>query len=300
MHFLRFSTLAAATFLAPAAHAQACEGGAYLNPQLFRGEAAHQSAVAEQEMNVFIGRTGLPAAPLYPIKRIDDVTASGRAPYCWIYSNSVVGFLSGYKLAVVNSELIQPAVLAIANVAPGGKRDPEAVPLKSLSEAEQKSLLDQLRRSKCMGTASGIEVAVAKAEGICAQVEDVAPQVAVGQQGLIARAAYAWEEQSWTGVVTREAPALKVSMQGLAGRFDSVHRARLVVVPTKATSFGFGLYVHPSVPEAIVKKAVAAFQGLSSPSKPLAIALDLGPQFSFVVPSTAQVEKMAEAIGFRK
>lgn len=299
MHLFRFTAIALAACLPGLAHAQACEGGAYLNPQLFRGEAAHQSAMAELEMNTFIGRTGLPTAPLYSIKRADDVTSSGRAPYCWIYSNPVVGLLSGYKPVVVNAEVIRPAVLAITNVISGSRRDGPAVALKSLGEAEQKAVLDQLKRSKCMGTASGIEAAIAKSEGLCAYVEDVAPQVAVGQQGLIAKAAYAWEEQSWAGIATREEAALMASTQGLAGRSDGIHSARLVVVPTRNTSFGFGLYVHPSVSAATVKKAVAAFQALSSPSRPLAIALDLGPQFSFVVPTAQQVEKMGAAIGLR-
>ena len=291
----------AATCLATSAQAQAaCEGGAYLNPQLFRGEAAHQSAVAEQEMQAFIGRTGLPPAPLYSIKRVDDITASGRTPYCWTYSNPVIGLVSGYKLIVVNNEAIQPAVLALTNVVPGPQRDAVAVPLKSLREAEQKAVLDQLSRSKCFGTAAGVESAIVKAEGLCGNLEDVAAQVAVGQQGLIARAAYAWEEQSWAGIATREGAALTTSMKGLAGRSEKVHSARLVVVPTKGTSVGFGLYVHPSVSDATIKKAVAVFQGLSSPSKPLAIALDLGPQFSFNVPTADQVDKMRMAIGLGK
>jgi hypothetical protein len=53
------------------------------------------------------------------------------------------------------------------------------------------------------------------------------------------------------------------------------------------------------VSDAQIKKAVAVFQGLTSPSKPLAVALDLGPQFSFVAPAADQVEKMRAAIGLR-
>ncbi len=290
---------AAALLLAPAAHAQACEGGAYLNPQFFRGEAAHQSAVAEQEMRTFIAKTGLPAQPVYSIKKVDDVTASGRTPYCWIYSNVVVGVMSSYKPVVVNVEPVQPAVLAITNVV-NGPADAAPVPLKSLPPAEQKAVLDQLSRSKCWGTANGVETWVAKSEGLCGNVEEVAPQAAVGQQGLIAKAAFAWEEGSWAGIATREASAMSLTMKNLAGRSEKLHTARLVVVPTKATGVGFGLYVHPSVPDATVKKAVATFKELSSPSKPLAIALDLGPQFNFVTPSAEQVDKMSAAVGIRK
>ncbi len=290
-----------AVCLAPTVHAQGgCEGGAYLNPQLFRGEASHQSAVAEQEMHAFISRTGLPVAPLYSIRQITDITFSGKTPYCWIYGNPVIGLQSGYKVAVVNTELVHPAVLAITSVPPGAPTDAAPVALASLPPAEQRNVLDRLKRSRCMGTTAGIEAAVVKAEGICAMVEDISPQAAIGQQGLYAKAAFAWEPDNWAGVATRDASAMKASMKGLAGRSEQVHQARLVVVPTQGASVGFGLYVHASVPDATVKKAVAAFQGLNAPSKPLAIALDLGPQYSFVVPSADQVNKMAAAIGLTR
>jgi hypothetical protein len=289
----------AAAGLAPAAQAQTCEGGAYLNPQLFRGEAAHQTAMAEQEMHAFIAKTGLPSTPMYAIKRVDDITSSGRTPYCWVYTNPVIGLVSGYKLVVVNGEAIQPAVLAITGVVPGAKPDAGAVPLKSLTAAEQKALLERMQRSKCFGTTAGVETAIARAEGLCGNIEDVAPQAAVGQQGLIAKAAFAWEDQSWTGIATREGLALNTSLKGLAGRFENIHAARLVVVPTKGTSVGFGLYVHPSVSDATIRKAVSVFQGLTSPSRPLAVALDLGPQYSFIAPTTEQVQQMRTAIGLR-
>ncbi len=288
----------AAAALAPGAQAQTCEGGAYLNPQLFRGEAAHRSALAEQEIHGLMTRIGLPTAPIYSIKRVDDITSSGRAPYCWAYVNPVIGLLSGYKLVVVNNEAIHPAVVAITAIVPGTQLDVSAVELKSLPAAEQKVILDRMQRSKCFGTAAGVETAIVRAEGVCGNVEDVAPQATVGQQGLIAKAAFAWEDQLWTGIVTRAGAALNTNLKGLAGRFESIHAARLVVIPTKGSSVGFGLYVHPSVPEAMVKKAVAAFQNLS-PSKPLAVALDLGPQFSFVEPSADQIEKMRAAVGIR-
>jgi hypothetical protein len=299
LSLISVSLVLAAVCLAPAAQAQSCDGGAYMNPQLFRGEAAYQSAVAEQEMHAFIGRAGLPQAPLYAIKKVDDITSSGRTPYCWVYTNQVTGLMSGYKLAVFNNEVVQPAVLAIT-AAGKAATDAGAVALKTLPPAEQKAVLDQLQRSKCFGTAASVEGAIAKAEGLCGNVEDVAPQATVGQQGLIAKASYAWDEQSWAGVVTREPAALGVSLKGLAGRSEKVHQARLVVVPTKATSVGFGLYLHASVPDATAKKAVAAFQGLTAPSKPLAVALDLGPQFSFVAPTAEQLEKMRAAIGLGK
>jgi hypothetical protein len=290
---------AALTATAAQAQAPACEGGAYLNPQLFRGEAAHQSALAEQEMHNFMVRTGLPSTPIYSIKKVDDITSSGRTPYCWAYANPVIGFLSGYKLVVVNGEPIHPAVLAITSTSPGAKPDTGAIPLKSLSAAEQKAVLERMQRSRCFGTTAGVEAAIVAAEGLCGGIEEVAPQAAVGQQGLIAKAAFAWEDAAWAGIATREAAALSANLKGLAGRFESVHAARLVVIPSKGTSVGFGLYVHPSVTDAQIKKAVAAFQGLSSPARPLAVALDLGPEFTFITPSPEQIAKMRTAIGLR-
>jgi hypothetical protein len=291
----------AAAFAATAAQAQApaCEGGAYLNPQLFRGEAAHQSALAEQEMHNFMVRTGLPSTPIYSIKKVDDITSSGRTPYCWAYANPVIGFLSGYKLVVVNGEPIHPAVLAITSTTATAKPDAAAIPLKSLSPAEQKAVLERMQRSRCFGTTAGVEAAIVAAEGLCGGIEEVAPQAAVGQQGLIAKAAFAWEDAAWAGIATREGAALNASLKGLAGRFESVHAARLVVIPSKGTSVGFGLYVHPSLTDAQIKKAVAAFQGLSSPAKPLAVALDLGPEFTFITPAPEQIAKMRTAIGLR-
>ncbi len=161
--------------------------------------------------------------PLYAIKKVDDITASGRTPYCWVYTNQVTGLMSGYKLAVFNNEVVQPAVLAIT-AAGKAATDAGAVALKTLPPAEQKAVLDQLQRSKCFGTAAGVEAAIAKAEGLCGNVEDVAPQATVGQQGLIAKAVFAWEEQSWAGAVTRESAALGVSLKGLAGRSEKCTR----------------------------------------------------------------------------
>ena len=294
-----YAAVVLTTALVPSVQAQTCEGGAYLNPQLFRGEAALRSTLAQQEIRDFMGGIGLPTTPLYAIKRVDDITASGRTPYCWAYANTVVGLLSGYKLVVVNNEVIQPAVFAITAVVAGAKRDAGVVELKNLPAAEQKAVLERMQRSKCFGTADGVEAAIVRAEGICGSVEYVAPQAAIGQQGLISKAAFEWEEQTWTGIATREAIAITNDLKGLAGRSESVHSARLVVIPTKGTSPGFGLYVHSSVPEATVKKAVAAFQGLSAPSKPLAVALDLGQKFSFITPSADQIDKLRTTIGIR-
>lgn len=283
-----------------AAATQACECGGYLNPQLFNGDTASVRSITEQEMRSFIGTTGLPAAPVYSIKQIDEVTSSGRAPFCWIYANQVIGLMCGYKPVVVNTEPGQQVVLVISSVVAGGQKDAGTVPLKSLSEKEQLAVLDQLKRSKCIGTAGGADTEIVKAEGLCAFVISMSPQSAVGQQGLIARAAYEWDDQTWAGVVTRNATVLKASVKGFAGKSENVHLARLVTVPTQGTSMGFGLYMHPSVPDAVTRKAVAAFQNLAAPSTALAIALDLGSKFAFAIPASCQVDKMTAAIGFRK
>ena len=59
---------------------QACEGGTYLNPQLFNGDTASVRSIAEQEMRSFIGTTDLAASSIYSIKQIDEITSTGRAP----------------------------------------------------------------------------------------------------------------------------------------------------------------------------------------------------------------------------
>ena len=282
------------------AAAQACEGGAYLNPQLFSGESAIQRSRAEQEMRTFMDTTGLSTSAMYSVKQVDEVTSPGRAPYCWIYANQVMGLLSGYKPVVVNTEMGQPAVLVITSAVAGGPRDPGAVPLSTLDAKEQLAVLDQLKRSKCVGTTGGVDTEIVKTEGLCAIVVVVSPQSAVGQQGLIARAAYEWDDNTWAGVVIRSSTGLKTSLKGFAGKSDNVHLARLVSVPTKSTSMGFGLYVHASVPDTVIRKSTAAFQNLSAPSTALAVALDLGPKFAFAVPTADQLGKMADAIGFRK
>ena len=45
---------------APSVAGALAYGGAYLNPQLFRGEAAHQITIAEQELRGFLAGSGLP------------------------------------------------------------------------------------------------------------------------------------------------------------------------------------------------------------------------------------------------
>ena len=63
---------------------------------------------------------------------------------------------------------------------------------------------------------------------------------------------------------------------------------------------GFGLYMHPSLPDAVTRKAIPAFHNLAVPSTALAIALDLGPKFAFAVPTPYQVDETTAAIGFGK
>ena len=164
-------------------------------------------------MRSFIGTTGRPAASMYSIKQIDEVTSSGRTSFCWIYANHVSGLMSSCKPVVVNTEPGQTVVLVFSSAVAGGQKDAGAVPLKSLSRKEQLAVLDQLKRSKCIGTAGGVDTEIVKAERLCAFVVSMSPQSAVGQQGLIARPAYEWGDQTWAGVVTRNAAVLKASLR---------------------------------------------------------------------------------------
>ena len=156
------------------------------------------------------------AAPFYFIKQVDEVTSFGRKPYCWIHSNQVIGLMSGYKPVVVNSEA-GPVVLAITNMVAGVQKGAGLIALKSLPEAEKLAVLDQLKRSKCVGSSGGVETEIVKAEGLCAIVVSLVPQATVGQQGVIAKAVYEWDDKNWTGVATRASSALQANLKSMAG-----------------------------------------------------------------------------------
>src|SRR5437868_3781427 len=104
-----FAAVAALAAAASLAHAQSCEGGLYLNPQVIRGEALTQTEAAVKELADFLRPTGLPVAPIINVKSKDEVTAALRSdrPPCWVYGNPVVGLASGYKPVAVNREEIR-------------------------------------------------------------------------------------------------------------------------------------------------------------------------------------------------
>ena len=112
------------------AHAQSCQGGLYLNPQVIRGEGASQTESALRELIEFVRPTGLSVAPVLNIKETEDVIAAVKkpSPPCWIYGNPVVGLASGYKPVAVNMDPIQSSVLILGNV--GKVKDGKPVELK--------------------------------------------------------------------------------------------------------------------------------------------------------------------------
>lgn len=73
-----------------------------------------------------------------------------------------MGLTSGCKPTVANLEAGQPAVLVISSTVAGGQKDGRAVQLKNLDAKEQLAVLDQLKRSKWIGTAGGVETEIVK------------------------------------------------------------------------------------------------------------------------------------------
>lgn len=276
------------------AQAQSCEGGAYLNPQTIRGEALALAKLADGDLQAVLARTGLPTQPLQNIKRADDIKTLKKPP-CWVFGNPVVGLSSGYRAAVINTEVIQPAVLLIGDA--GAGKDVTPAILSSLPEAKRTSLLERLKKTKCYGIANGVTTTVVKTESLCGTVEEVTPHSGLGQSYLTSKAGFEWDETRWVGVITRDSSALRTSLKGVIGKSSQLSDAQLVVIPSRQTIFGYGLYVHASVPDADMKKAVAAFMAISAPSSGQVIALDLGAKFKFVVPSQEQLQQAAAAIG---
>lgn len=74
-----------------AVHAQSCEGGLYLNPQVIRGEGASQTESALRELSDFFRPAGLSVAPVLNIKETQDVLTAVKkpVPLCLIYGNPV-------------------------------------------------------------------------------------------------------------------------------------------------------------------------------------------------------------------
>lgn len=300
---LSFQTAFSASLLACSIHAVAqprCEGGAYLNPRLIRGESISAIATAEAEaaLGALIGRTGLPTKPLVNIKRKDELlelTKSARPP-CWIVGNPVAGLGAGYKAAAINVEPIRAFVFMLAE-REGAAQDSGPVALDTLAPVEQAKMRDRLRKSRCFGLGLDTAAEIVRTEGLCARVEDVALRSGIGSQVLPGKAVFEWSEQEWTAFVTADPSLGKTNLQGLPGRSPKGASAKLVGISAKTEGMGHGLYVHPSIGDIERLKAASVFLDISAPAKPLAAALDLGPSFSFAVPNAAQTSRIGAAIG---
>lgn len=278
------------------ASAQSCEGGIYLNPQVIRGEGTPQVAGAANELADFLQRAGLPVQPVVNVSNLDEAIAAAKRPRppCWVFGNPVVGLASGYRPVAVNTEDIAAAVLVLGDA--GASQDPKPVELASLKPEEQAQVLAKLKLATCFGIRSGVTTALVKAEKLCGKLVDVPPQSGLGQSYLPTKAAFEWHPDRWVGLVTRAQGAHSVSMAGQVGGEPGIHHARLIVVPTRRSSWGYGLYLRPDLPAELVARATSQFLTLKQPRPSLARALDLGSTFQFATPSSAEVEAMRTAL----
>ncbi|MBW8722379.1 MAG: hypothetical protein JF626_11090 [Polaromonas sp.] len=280
------------------AHAQSCEGGLYLNPQVIRGEGASQTESALKELVDFIRPTGLSVTPVINIRETQDVLTAVKkpAPPCWVYGNPVVGLASGYRPVAVNMDPIQSAVLILADI--GTVKDGTPVELKTLPAADQAKVLAKLKTSSCFGMKSGVTTSLVKAENFCGTVVEILPQQGLGQSYLPTKAAFHWQADRWAGLITRLQSAQAANMKSHHGTDERIHMAQLVIVPTAHSSWGYGLYVHPSASADATKKAATLFDNLKNANPLLLKALDLGAKFDFETPSDAVVEAMKKTLSF--
>lgn len=278
--------------LSCAASAQSCEGGIYLNPQVIQGQGTPQIAGAANELAAFLTRAGLPVTPVVSISNLGEALAAVKSarPPCWVYGNPVVGLASGYRPIAVNTEEIRAGILVVGD--PGTVADPQPVELSSLSPDEQGKAIAKLKQASCFGIKSGVTTALVKSEKICGTVVDVKPQTGLGQSYLPTKAAFEWHPDHWVGVITRVQSAKNASMKSQIGGDPKIHQARLLVVPTRSASWGYGLYLRPDAGADAGKRVETLFAGLKQPSAPLAHALDVGATFHFVTPSAAEADAM--------
>src|SRR6187402_11775 len=276
--------LVALFFSGLSAQAQQCEGGLYLNPQVIRGEGASQTESALKELVDFIRPTGLSVTPVLNIRETQDVLTAVKkpAPPRWVYGNPVVGLASGYRPVAVNMDPIQSAVLILADI--GTVKDGKPVELKTLPAADQAKVLAKLKTTSCFGMKSGVTTSLVKAENFCGTVVEILPQQGLGQSYLPTKAAFHWQADRWAGLITRLQSAQAATMKSHHGTDERIHMAQLVIVPTTNASWGYGLYVHPSAPADVVKKAAALFDSLKNANPLLLKALDLGAKFDFDTP----------------
>jgi hypothetical protein len=279
-----------------AAQAQSCEGGLYLNPQVIRGEGSSQTESALRELIEFVRPTGLAVAPVLNIRETQDVLTAIKKPVppCWVYGNPVVGLASGYRPAAINMDPIQSAVLILGDV--GTEKDGKPVELKKLPPDQQAKILAKLKTTPCFGMKSGVTTSLVKAENLCGSVVEVMPQQGLGQSYLPTKAAFQWQADKWVGLITRLQTAQASTMKSHHGTDDRIHMAQLVIVPATHPSWGYGLYVHSSVPADTVKKAGSQFISLKTTNPLLLKALDIGKTYEFAVPSDTAVEGMRKAL----
>ena len=294
--FLRLLAAGVIACCSSSALAQSCEGGVYLNPQVIRGEGTPQIVGAANELADFLGRAGLNVTPVVSVSNLDDALAAVRRgkPPCWIFGNPVVGLASGYRPVAVNTEEIQAAVLMLAELGPD--KDPKPVELGKLDDKEQARVLAGLKQSTCFGIKSGVTTALVKAEKLCGKVVEITPQAGMGQSYLPTKAAFEWHPDRWVGLVMRVQGARTASMGNQVGADTKIHQARLVVVPTKKSSWGYGIYLRPELPADMGARVAAQFAALKQPNPALARALDVATGFQFALPRATEIEAMRVAL----
>ena len=279
-----------------AVHAQSCGGGLYLNPQVIRGEGSSQTDSTLRELIDFVRPTGLSVSPVLNIRETSDaVSAVKRAvPPCWIYGNPVVGLASGYRPVAINVDPIQSAVLILADI--GSVKDGKPVELKTLPPEQQAKVLAKLKTTSCFGMKSGVTTSLVKAEKFCGTVVEVIPQQGLGQSYLPTKAAFHWQADRWVGLITRLQSAQAATMKSHHGTDERIHMAQLIIVPATNASWGYGMYVHPSISADVVKKATGQFTLLKTSNPMLLKALDLGAKYEFDTPSEANVQAMKKSL----
>lgn len=288
--------LVGAFLVSASAHAQSCQGGLYLNPQVIRGEGASQTESALRELIEFVRPTGLAVSPVLNIRETQDVLTAVKKPDppCWIYGNPVVGLASGYRPVAVNMDPIQSAVLILGDI--GTVKDGKPLEVKSLPPAQQAKVLAKLRTISCYGMKSGVTTALVQAENLCGSVVEVMPQQGLGQSYLPTKAAFQWQADRWVGLITRLQTAQASTMKSHHGTDERIHMAQLFIVPATHPSWGYGLYVHPTVQADVIKKATSRFTGLKTANALLLKTLDLGKTYEFATPSEAAVAAMKKSL----
>jgi hypothetical protein len=263
---------------------------------VIRGEGTLQVARSAQELSEFVGRTGLLAVPVLNVSNHDEAIAAVKRskPPCWIYGNPVVGLASGYRPAAVNVEEIRSAVLVLGEI--GNETNPKPVEISGLHPEEQTRVLARLKQATCFGMKSGVTTALVKAENLCSQIAEVRPQTGLGQSYLPTRAAFEWRPDRWVGVITRAQSARTASMGDQVAADPKIHQARLIVIPTKQSSWGYGLYLRPDMPADVANRALSQFANLRQPAPSLARALDVGDTFQFVALKGADIDAMRTAL----